>query len=108
MNLHSELIPCTLVCPSVLLLFTIRADLYGTLAFSLPVPCLCVAVSKGKGRDPDSSGPRVVQGGKMLMGTELAQHPHRGLQVLLADDHAIVRDGLKAILKEENIEVVGE
>jgi two-component system response regulator NreC len=33
---------------------------------------------------------------------------HEGLQVLLADDHAILRDGLKAILKDEHIEVIAE
>ncbi len=30
------------------------------------------------------------------------------LRLLLADDHAIVRDGLRAILKDEGFEVVGE
>src|SRR6266566_1529242 len=37
-----------------------------------------------------------------------AQRSQTTLRVLLADDHAILRDGLKAILKENNIEVVGE
>jgi DNA-binding NarL/FixJ family response regulator len=37
-----------------------------------------------------------------------AQRSQTALRVLLADDHAILRDGLKAILKENNVEVVGE
>ena len=38
-----------------------------------------------------------------------AEQPARiPLRVLLADDHAILRDGLRAILKENNVEVVGE
>ncbi len=37
-----------------------------------------------------------------------AQQSHEGLRVLVADDHPILRDGLKAILKEKNMEVVGE
>jgi len=37
-----------------------------------------------------------------------AKRSQTTLRVLLADDHAILRDGLKAILKENNIEVVGE
>jgi DNA-binding NarL/FixJ family response regulator len=36
-------------------------------------------------------------------------HTHAEVpRLLLADDHAIVRDGLKAILKDEGFEVVGE
>jgi two-component system, NarL family, response regulator NreC len=37
-----------------------------------------------------------------------APRSQTALRVLLADDHAILRDGLKAILKENNVEVVGE
>lgn len=37
-----------------------------------------------------------------------AELSHAGLRVLLADDHTIVREGLKAILKNENLEIVGE
>jgi two-component system, NarL family, response regulator NreC len=36
------------------------------------------------------------------------QQLHRALRVVLADPHAILRDGLRAILKEDNIEIVGE
>jgi two-component system response regulator NreC len=32
----------------------------------------------------------------------------KGLRVLLADDHAMLRDGLKAILKEKGFTVIGE
>lgn len=39
---------------------------------------------------------------------DLGQQSHKGLRVLLADDHAILRDGLKSILKEQDMEVVGE
>src|SRR6266700_301240 len=42
------------------------------------------------------------------MKCDIAQQSHEGLRVLVADDHPILRDGLKAILKEENMEVVGE
>jgi two-component system response regulator NreC len=38
----------------------------------------------------------------------MRQQSHEGLRVVLADDHPVLRDGLKAILKEERIEVVGE
>ena len=38
-----------------------------------------------------------------------ATKPSRAtLRVVVADDHAILRDGLRAILKENNVEVVGE
>lgn len=39
---------------------------------------------------------------------DIRQQSHEGLRVLLADDHAILLDGLKAILTERNMEVVGE
>jgi two-component system response regulator NreC len=42
------------------------------------------------------------------MACSVAQHSRIPLRVLLADDHAILRDGLRAILKENNMEVVGE
>lgn len=42
------------------------------------------------------------------MTCDIAQPSHEGLRVLLADDHAILRDGLKAILNERKMEVVGE
>jgi len=38
----------------------------------------------------------------------IAQYSREGLRVVVADDHAILRDGLKAILKDEKIDVVGE
>jgi DNA-binding NarL/FixJ family response regulator len=39
---------------------------------------------------------------------ETSQQSHGSLRVLLADDHAILLDGLKAILTEKNMKVVGE
>ena len=43
-----------------------------------------------------------------IMERNPAQNSRDALRVLVADDHAILRDGLRAILKNENIEVVGE
>jgi two-component system, NarL family, response regulator NreC len=42
------------------------------------------------------------------MTCDITQQSHEGLRVLVADDHPILRDGLKAILKEKNMQVVGE
>jgi len=38
----------------------------------------------------------------------MRQQSHEGLRVVLADDHLVLRDGLKAILTDERMEVVGE
>jgi len=38
----------------------------------------------------------------------MLQRSHEGLRVVLAGDHIILRDALKALLKEQRIEVVGE
>ncbi len=38
----------------------------------------------------------------------MLQRSHEGLRVVLADDHLVLRDGLKSILKEQRIDVVGE
>jgi len=42
------------------------------------------------------------------MSCSVAAQSRMPIRVLLADDHAILRDGLRAILKENNVEVVGE
>jgi DNA-binding NarL/FixJ family response regulator len=39
---------------------------------------------------------------------EMRQQSHEGLRVVLADDHLVLRDGLKAILTDQRMEVVGE
>lgn len=38
----------------------------------------------------------------------MSERQHRVPRLLLADDHPIIRDGLRSILKEEGFEVVGE
>jgi DNA-binding NarL/FixJ family response regulator len=38
----------------------------------------------------------------------MSSEPIFGVRALLADDHVVVRDGLKAILKQEFVDVVGE
>jgi DNA-binding NarL/FixJ family response regulator len=42
------------------------------------------------------------------MTRDIVKQSHEGLRVLVADDHPILRDGLRAILNEKNMELVGE
>jgi two-component system response regulator NreC len=42
------------------------------------------------------------------MTCKIAWQSHGNLRVIVADDHPILRDGLKAILSEKNMQVVGE
>jgi DNA-binding NarL/FixJ family response regulator len=45
---------------------------------------------------------------RLAKGVEMQQACREVYRLLLADDHAIMRDGLRAILKAEGFEVVGE
>lgn len=56
-----------------------------------------------------SSTPPAPNAAEPGLGDSLAERPGRPARVLIADDHALVREGLRAVLEgEEGMEVVGE
>jgi CheY-like chemotaxis protein len=63
------------------------------------------------GQEPEDGGQKTEDGKKTAAGalSSVGRRPSSVLRVLLADDHKIVRQGLRSLLREESdIEIVGE
>ncbi len=63
------------------------------------------------GETPEDRGQKTEDGKKTVKGapSSVLRHPSSVLRVLLADDHEIVREGLRSVLSEaHDVEVVGE
>src|SRR5262249_3495284 len=58
---------------------------------------------------PDQRTPARARGGQVAHCTVMGVDPHTPIRVLLVDDHAVVRKGMRALLEREpGLEVVGE
>ncbi|MEN6338242.1 MAG: response regulator [Phycisphaerales bacterium] len=72
-----------------------------TLLVIVPHDQIASEAQQTRGRERESAGPSFACGPKPAVQA-------RRLRVLVADDHEVVRQGLRAVLEEAGIEVVGE